>query len=121
MVFETIYLLRERVLSVAQSEVQIPIKSLKDVIFRELLEEDSVAIYPSEKELDEDLKTLQEMSFLTISGDMVVINRESFLNATKFVERLEELLKDDKYATALFAKLKQRAQRIQVLQQESTQ
>jgi len=48
MVFETIYLLREAVKRVTQNEVYISIRSLRDVIFKELLEEDNIAIYSSE-------------------------------------------------------------------------
>jgi hypothetical protein len=121
MVFETIYLLREAVKRVTQNEVYISIKSLRDVIFKELLEEDNIAIYSSEAGLDEDLKALQKLSFLTINDGKIVINREAFLNVTKFVEKQEELLKDDRYATAILKKLKQRAQHIQLLQQESAQ
>jgi hypothetical protein len=121
MVFETIYLLREAVKRSTQNEVYISIKSLRDVIFKELLDEDYIAIYSSEAGLDEDLKTLQKLSFLTINDGKIVINREAFLNATKFVEKQEELLKDDRYATAILKKLKQRAQHIQLLQQESAQ
>jgi hypothetical protein len=120
MVFETIYLLREAVKRVTQNEVYISIKSLRDVIFKELLK-DNIAIYSSEAGLDEDLKALQKLSFLTINDGKIVINREAFLNATKFVEKQEELLKDDRYATAILNILKQRAQHIQLLQQESAQ
>ncbi len=121
MVFEIMYLLRECVKSVAQNEVHIPIKSLRDVIFKELLEEDNVVIYPSELELNEDLKILQKMSFIAIDKDRIVINKEAFLDATRFIERQEELFKNDAYATAILKKLRQRAQRIQLLQQGSAQ
>jgi hypothetical protein len=112
MVFETIYLLREVAKAVAQNEIRVPVKSLRDVIFDKLLGEDSIAIYPSEKEFYEDLKTLQKLSFLTIAEDIIVINRDEFLNATKFIERQEQLLRDDRYAVAMFKRLKQRAQHI---------
>jgi hypothetical protein len=112
MVFETIYMLREVAKSATHSEVRIPIRSLKDAIFKELLEEDGIAIYPSETEFYEDLKTLQKQSFITIDGGQIAINRDVFLRMTKFVERQEEMLRDDRYAVALFEKLKQRAQRI---------
>jgi hypothetical protein len=116
MAYETIYLLRETVKRAQSEEVRISIKSLRDVIFKELLEEDNIAIYSSEAGLDEDLKALQKLSFLTIDDDKIVINREAFLNATKFVERQEELLRGDRYASVIFARLKQRAQQIQLLQ-----
>jgi len=112
--FETIYLLRERVKNAAQNEVYISIESLRDVVFKELLGEDGIAIYSSEADFYEDLRRLQKLP-LTISGDKVVINREKFLEATRFVERQEALLKGDKYAVDIFNKLKQRAQRIQPL------
>ncbi len=118
MVFEIMYLLRSAVEKAVQDEVRIHIKSLRDVIFKELLEEDSIVIYPSDAELYEDLKILQRMSFITIDKDRIVINKEAFLNATRFIERQEELLKDDRYAAAILKKLRQRAQRIQLLQQE---
>jgi hypothetical protein len=114
--FELLYLLREAVKRVAQNEVYIPIESLRAVV--KLFEDDDVAIYPTNaiKDVVEDLKELQKLSFLAIDGDKVAINKETFLNATRFVERQEELLKDDRYATFLFAKLKQKAQYIQLLQ-----
>ena len=119
MVFEVVYLLREAAKITDQHEVYVPIKLLRDVIFKELLEEDNIVIYPSETELNEDIKTLQKLSFFAVKEDKIVINRESFLSATKFIERQEELLKNDAYATAIFKKLKQRAP--QLLQQESAQ
>jgi hypothetical protein len=116
MVFEAIYLLRQAVKRGAQDVIYIPIESLR-VVVAKLLEEDNVAIYPSNvSNLDEDLREMQKALLLTVEGDKMVINREAFLNATKFVERQEELLKDDKYASAIFAKLRQRAQQIQLLQ-----
>ncbi len=119
MVFEVIYLLRSAVEGATQDKVYIHIKSLRDVIFKELLEEDNIVIYPSEAELYEDLQILQKMSFITINGDRIIINKKDFLNATKFVVGQEKLLKNDRYATAILEKLRQRAQRIQLLQQES--
>jgi hypothetical protein len=116
MVFEIIYLLREAVKSVAQNEVHISIESLRGII-KKLLDVDKIAIYSSETGLDEDLKALQKLSFLTVSDGKIIINREAFLNATKFVERQEELLKDDRYATAILKRLKQRAREIRPLQQ----
>jgi len=115
MAFETIYLIRESVKDTQKEIVQITIESLRKVIFQELLEEDNIAIYPTIENLDEDLKTLEKLSFLTINDGKIIINREAFLNATKFVERQEELLKGDRYATAIFEKLKQRAKHIQLL------
>ena len=116
MVFETIYLMREAVKRANQNEVYIPTESIKSAI-KNLLEEDGIAIYPSNvSNLDEDLKEMQKMALLTVEGDKVVINREAFLNVTKFAEEQEELLKSDRYAAAIFAKLKQRAQQIQILQ-----
>lgn len=116
MAFELLYLLREVVKRATQNEVYIPVESLKTAV-KELLEDDNVMIYPTNaiEDVTEDLKELQKLSFLKITDDKVVINKETFLNATRFVERQEELLKDDKYATFLFTKLKQRAQRIQLL------
>jgi hypothetical protein len=116
MAFELLYLLREVAKKAAQNELYIPIESLKTAV-KELLEDDNVAIYPTNaiEDVAEDLKELQKQSFLTMTGNKVIINKETFLNATRFVERQEELLKDDKYATFLFTKLKQRAQRIQLL------
>jgi hypothetical protein len=61
---------------------------------------------------------MQKLSFLTIDGDTVIIDREVFLNTTRFVERQEELFKDDSYATAILKKIKQKAQRVRLLQQE---
>jgi hypothetical protein len=113
MVFEAIYLLREAVKRATQNEVHISIKSLRKVIFQELLGEDNIAIYSSEAGLDEDLEILQKLSFLTMNDGKIIINREAFLNATKFVEKQEELLKDDRYATAILEKLKQRARDLQ--------
>ncbi len=115
MVFETIYLLRQAVLSAAQDVVYIPIESLRNAV-RALLEEDNIAIYPINGiNLDEDLKEMQK-SLLAVEGDNVVINRKAFLKATEFVEEQEELLRDDRYASAILTKLKQRAQQIQILQ-----
>jgi len=121
MVFEAIYLLREAVKGVTQNKVHISIESLRKVIFQELLEEDNIAIYSSEAGLNEDLETLQKLSFLTMNDGEIIINREAFLNATKFVERQEELLKNDRYAIAILEKLKQRARDIRPLQQVSAQ
>jgi hypothetical protein len=121
MVFEAIYLLREAVKRATQNEVHISIESLRKVIFQELLEEDNIAIYSSEAGLDEDLEILQKLSFLTMNDGKIIINREAFLNATKFVEKQEELLKNDRYATAILEKLKQRARDIRPLQQVSAQ
>ena len=119
MVFELLYLLREVVKRATQNEVYIPIESLKTAV-KELLEDDNVAIYPTNTigNVTEDLKELQKLSFLAMADDKVVINKEMFLNATRFVERQEELLKDDRYAMFLFTKLKQRAQRIQFLNRQ---
>ncbi len=116
MVFETVYLVREAVKRADQNVAHIPIESLRNAV-RALLEED-VAIYPvnSITSLDEDLREMQKQSILAIKGDKIVLHKEDFLRATQFVERQEELLKDDKYASAIFAKLKQGAQQIQVLQ-----
>ena len=116
MVLETIYLLREAVKNAARNEIyiSIEIKSLRDVIFQKLLEEYKIAIYSSEEGLHEDLEMLQKLSLLTVNDDKIIINREAFLNATKFVEKQEELLKNDRYATVILKKLKQRAQEIQI-------
>lgn len=103
-----VYMLREVAKAAPQNELRISIELLKDVIFKKLLEEDNVVIYPSEAELYEDLKALQKLSFLTFDGDKIAINRD-FLNATSFVERQLQLLKGDRYATAILEKLKQRA------------
>ena len=116
MVFETIYLMREAIKRANQNEVYIPIESLRGAV-KALLEEDAVAIYPTNAaNLDEDLREMQRLSLLTIKGDVVVIYREDFLRATRFVEKQEELLKDDRYASAILEKLKQRARQIQLLQ-----
>jgi len=116
MVFETIYLMREAVKRANQNKVYIPIESLRGAV-KALLEEDAVAIYPTNAaNLDEDLREMQRLSLLTIKGDVVVIYREDFLRATRFVEKQEELLKDDRYASAILEKLKQRARQIQLLQ-----
>jgi hypothetical protein len=77
-----VYLLREAAKITDQHEVYIPIKLLRDVIFKELPEKDNIVIYPSEAELNEDIKTLQKLSFFAVKGDKIVINRESFLSAT---------------------------------------
>jgi hypothetical protein len=110
-VFETIYLLREVVKRAVQSEVRIPVEALRAAV-RKLLEEDNIAIYSSEAGLDEDLRTLQKQSLLTVDGGYVVIHKEGFLNATEFAERQEELLKGDRYAAYIFEKLKQKAEHI---------
>ena len=68
--------------------------------------------------LDDELKTLQNLSFLTIDGDAVVIDREVFLSTTRFIERQEELFKNDSYAAAMLKKIKQKAQHVRLLQQE---
>jgi predicted nucleotidyltransferase len=94
--------------------VCIPIESLRDVIFQKLLDEDKIAIYSSEAGLYEDLETLQKLSFL-IRDSKIIINREAFLDATEFVEKQEELLKNDRYAMAILKKLKQRAREIRLL------
>jgi hypothetical protein len=109
--FETVYLLREVVKRAVQSEVRIPVEALR-VAVRKLLEEDNIAIYNSEAGLDEDLRALQKQSFLTVDGGYVVVSKEGFLNATKFAERQEELLRGDRYAAYIFEKLRQRAERI---------
>lgn len=114
MAFEMLYLLRECAKIAAQGEVRIPIESLKEVIIR-LIDEDNVVIYSVAK-IDEELRVLEKLSFLTIDGNMVVINKDAFLNATKFVERQEELLKNDRYATAILEKIKQKAQHVKLLQ-----
>jgi hypothetical protein len=115
MVFETVYLLRQAVKRATQDVVYIPTKSFRAVVAK-LLEEDNIAIYPVNNlsNLDEDLREMQKSSLLVVENDRVVINRKVFLDATKFVERQEELLRDDRYASAIFAKLKQRARQIQV-------
>jgi predicted Fe-Mo cluster-binding NifX family protein len=116
MVFETIYLVREAVRRAEQNVVYIPIESLRNAI-KALLEE-GIAIYPvnSITNLDEDLKEMQKQSILAVKDGKVMIYKEDFLCATQFVEKQEELLKDDKYASTIFAKLKQKAQQIQLLQ-----
>jgi len=117
--FELVYLLREVAKRAGQNEVRIPIESLREVIIK-LLDEDNVVLF-SITRLDEELKTLQKLSFLTINGDAVVITRDAFLNATEFVERQKELFKDDKYATAILEKIKQKAQYVKLLQQTPAQ
>jgi hypothetical protein len=114
MAFETIYLLREVAKGAVQNKIYIPTESLKEVIKR-LLDEDNVVIYSVTK-LDEELRVLQKLSFLTIDVDVVVIDREAFLNMTSFVERQEELLRDDKYAMAILEKIRQKAQHVKLLQ-----
>jgi len=106
---ELIYMLREAAKAAPQNEVHISIKSLRDAIFKKLLDEDNVAIYPSEAELHEDLKVLQKLSFLNVDNGVVVINRNAFLDATSFVEKQLQLFKYDRYATAILEKLRQRA------------
>jgi len=115
MVFETIYLLRQVVNRAAQDVVYIPIESLRAAVSK--LEEDNITLYPfnATSNLDDDLREMQRQSLLNVYGNKVVVNRETFLRATKFVEKQEELLKDNKYASTIFTKLKQRAQQIQVL------
>ncbi len=114
MAFETLYLLREVTKKAAQNEVHIPVESLKEII-KKLRDEDNIVIYSVAK-LDEELRALQNLSFLTIDGDVVVINREAFLNMTRFIERQEELFKDDNYAMAILKKIKQKAQHVKLLQ-----
>lgn len=116
---EFIYLLREAIKRAGQNEVRIPIESLREVITK-LLDEDNIALF-SVARLDEELRTLQKLSFLTIDGDAVVIARDAFLNATEFVERQKELFKDDKYATAILEKIRQKAQHVKLLQQTPAQ
>jgi len=118
MAFETIYLLREITKSAqpATAQIRIPVESLREVV-RKLLDEDNIVIY-SIARLDDELKTLQNLSFLTIDGDAVVIDREVFLSTTRFIERQEELFKNDSYATAILKKIKQKAQHVRLLQQE---
>jgi len=110
--FELMYMLRETAKAAPQNEVHISIELLRDVIFKKLLEEDNIAIYPSETELHEDLKVLQKLSFLTVNGGVVVINRDAFLDATEFVEKQLQLFKDDRYAMAILEKLKQKASQL---------
>jgi hypothetical protein len=50
--------------------------------------------------LGEELRTFQRLSFLTIDGRTVVIDREVFLNTTR-IERKEELFKNYSYASAI--------------------
>jgi hypothetical protein len=115
MALELVYLLREVAKrAAAQGEVRIPIESLREVVIR-LLDEDNVALF-SITRLDEELKVLQKLSFLAIDGNAVVVNRDTFLNTTKFVERQIELLKNDKYAMAILEKIKQKAQHVKILQ-----
>jgi hypothetical protein len=111
--FETVYLLREVAKRAAQNEIYIPTESLKEVIKR-LLDEDNI-VYSVAK-LDEELRVLQKLSFLTIDDDVVVIDREAFLNMTSFVERQKELLRNDKYAMAILEKIRQKAQHVKLLQ-----
>ena len=117
--FELAYLLREVAKRADQNEMRIPIESLREVIIK-LLDEDNVVLF-SIARLDEELRTLQKLSFLTIDGDAVVIIRDAFLNTTEFVERQKELFKDDKYATAILEKIKQKAQYVKLLQQTPAQ
>jgi len=105
-------MLRETTKAAPQNEVHISIELLRDVIFKKLLEEDNIAIYPSETELHEDLKVLRKLSFLTVNGGVVVINKDVFLGATEFVEKQLQLFKDDRYATAILEKLKQKASQL---------
>jgi hypothetical protein len=116
MVFETVYLMREAVKRADQNVIYIPIESLRNTI-KALLEE-SIAIYPVNNitSLDKDLREMQKQSLLAIKGDKIVLRKEDFLRATQFVERQEELLKDDMYASTILTRLKQRAQQIQLLQ-----
>ena len=118
MAFETIYLLREVAKSArpATAQIRIPVESLREVI-RKLLDEDNIVIY-SVARLDDELRTLKELSFLTIDGNAVVIDREVFLSTTRFIERQEELFKNDSYAAAMLKKIKQKAQHVRLLQQE---
>ncbi len=111
--FELLYMLREVTKSAQTEEVYVAINSLRDVI-KDLLEEDNIVLYSSMTGLDEDLKALQKLSFITINNGKIVINKENFLNMTKFIEKQEELLKNDRYATAILEKLKQRARRIKL-------
>jgi hypothetical protein len=89
-----------------QDEVHIPIKSLRDA-FEELRKEANAFVYPSDAELYEDLDMLQKLSFLTIDGDKIVVNRRAFLNATDFIEKQLNMLVEDRYG--VLEKLKQKA------------
>jgi hypothetical protein len=80
----------------------------------ELVEKDGIVIYSSDSGVDEDLRRLEESSLLTISGDKIIIDVSHFLEATRFAERQEELLKDNKYAAAILEKLRQKARALQV-------
>jgi GTPase involved in cell partitioning and DNA repair len=115
--FETIYLMREAVKRASRDVVCIHIETLRNAV-KVLLEEDDVAIYPVNNitSLHEDLREMQKQSLLAVKGDKVILRKEDFLRATKFAERQEELLKDNKYASAILTRLKQRAQQIQLLQ-----
>jgi hypothetical protein len=110
MAYETLYLLREVVKRAAQNEIRIPIESLREIVIR-LRDEDNVVIY-SVARLDEELGALQKLSFLAIEGDAVVIRRDAFLDATRFVERQEELFRHDRYAATILEKIKQKAQQL---------
>jgi len=79
-------------------QIRIPVESLREVI-RKLLDEDNTMIY-SVARLGEELRTFQRLSFLTIDGRTVVIDREVFLNTTR-IESKEELFKNDSYASAI--------------------
>lgn len=114
MVFETVYILREAVLQARTCvQARIPISALKNAI-TELYEKDGIAIYSRDGDVDEDLRYLENQSLLTISGNKIIIDVNHFLEATRFAERQEELLKDNKYAAAILEKLRQKARALQV-------
>jgi len=114
MTFETVYMLRVAVLQARTCvQARIPVSAFKNAI-TELHEKDGIAIYSSDGDVDEDLRLLENQSLLTISGDKIIIDVNHFLEATRFAERQEELLKDNKYAAAILEKLRQKARALQV-------